>query len=400
MYVFMHNYISPVPSGQPMEVIMTKIYLIRHAEAEGNLYRRIHGHYNGDITLKGHKQISLLAERFREVPIDALYASDLQRTQKTAGAILKYHELPLNIDPRLKEVDMGIWENTPWGNAAYADPVQMVYFSNDPAKWDVEGGEHFENLKSRITGVVLELAEKHEGQTIALFSHGMAIRAFLSGLKGISSENICEILHGDNTCVASLTYSGGKLDIEYYNDNSHLPPEMSTFAAQQWWKKGSSQDFSNLRIIPMDIKEDAELYVKSYRDSWESAHGTLKGFSEEPYLRDAEKAVRKNPLSLMKVCYGEEFAGIIELDTVRASDKGAGWVSLLYLASDYRGHSMGIQLVGHAVSVYRALGRSSLQLHVSEDNKSALAFYEKFGFTHIGTENGNLCPLKLMEMKL
>ena len=25
---------------------MTQIYLVRHAEAEGNLYRRIHGHYD------------------------------------------------------------------------------------------------------------------------------------------------------------------------------------------------------------------------------------------------------------------------------------------------------------------------------------------------------------------
>ena len=29
---------------------MTKIYLIRHAEAEGNLYRRIQGHWDGSIT--------------------------------------------------------------------------------------------------------------------------------------------------------------------------------------------------------------------------------------------------------------------------------------------------------------------------------------------------------------
>ena len=29
---------------------MTTIYLIRHAEAEGNLYRRIHGWYDSLIT--------------------------------------------------------------------------------------------------------------------------------------------------------------------------------------------------------------------------------------------------------------------------------------------------------------------------------------------------------------
>ena len=34
---------------------MTRIYLVRHAEAEGNLYRIAHGHYNGLITARGYK---------------------------------------------------------------------------------------------------------------------------------------------------------------------------------------------------------------------------------------------------------------------------------------------------------------------------------------------------------
>ena len=34
---------------------MTTIYLIRHAEAEGNLYRRIHGWYDALITENGFR---------------------------------------------------------------------------------------------------------------------------------------------------------------------------------------------------------------------------------------------------------------------------------------------------------------------------------------------------------
>lgn len=41
---------------------MTSIYLIRHAEAEGNLFRRAQGHWNGKITARGKKQIDALAE--------------------------------------------------------------------------------------------------------------------------------------------------------------------------------------------------------------------------------------------------------------------------------------------------------------------------------------------------
>ena len=46
---------------------MTTIYIIRHAEAEGNLYRRIHGWYNSLITENGYRQIAALAARFRDV---------------------------------------------------------------------------------------------------------------------------------------------------------------------------------------------------------------------------------------------------------------------------------------------------------------------------------------------
>ena len=56
---------------------MTTLYLIRHAEAEGNLYRRIHGQYNSLITDNGYRQIAALRDRFADVPINAVYSSDL-----------------------------------------------------------------------------------------------------------------------------------------------------------------------------------------------------------------------------------------------------------------------------------------------------------------------------------
>ena len=66
---------------------MTSIYLVRHAEAEGNAYRRIHGQYNSLITPNGLRQIAALERRFAAVPVDACYASDLYRTCKTATSV-------------------------------------------------------------------------------------------------------------------------------------------------------------------------------------------------------------------------------------------------------------------------------------------------------------------------
>ena len=94
---------------------MTTLYLIRHAEAEGNAYRRIDGWYNSLITPNGLLQIEALRRRFEPVQIDACYASDLYRTCKTASAIYVPKALELHTDPRLREVGLGRWENHPFG---------------------------------------------------------------------------------------------------------------------------------------------------------------------------------------------------------------------------------------------------------------------------------------------
>ena len=75
---------------------MTTIYLIRHAEAEGNIFRRAHGWYDSSVTRNGLRQIEALKKRFESVPVDADDASDLIRI-KTQNITLKH--LPGGKDP-------------------------------------------------------------------------------------------------------------------------------------------------------------------------------------------------------------------------------------------------------------------------------------------------------------
>lgn len=112
---------------------MTRIYLIRHAEAEGNLYRIAHGHEEGLITdYRGPRQIRALAQRFRDIPVDAVYASDLIRTQTTAQAIYMPKGLPLHPDPAFREIGMGVWEGLTWRQIETRWPLQLMEF-NRPA---------------------------------------------------------------------------------------------------------------------------------------------------------------------------------------------------------------------------------------------------------------------------
>ena len=123
------------------ERTMTTIYLIRHAEAEGNVFRRIHGQYDSCVTPNGRRQIAALAQRFAGIPVDAVYASDLKRTCLTATAIYRQKGLPLHRDARFREVGLGPWEDTPFGELERRYPAQLHAFSHDSYHWYVEGAE-------------------------------------------------------------------------------------------------------------------------------------------------------------------------------------------------------------------------------------------------------------------
>ena len=379
---------------------MTKVYLIRHGEAEGNIYRRAHGWYNGRITRNGRRQIDELAERFRDEHIDALYSSDLLRTQQTAGAITKYHNLPLALEPRLREINVGAWEDTPWGNLTYMYPEQMAAFNDDPDNWSAPGAETFPQLKARMLSAVLELAERHDGQTIVCVSHGMAIRSLVSMLLGVDSKQIYKVPHGDNTSVSLLEVENGQARVVFYNDNSHLSPENSTFARQTWWKKPGSVDGNNLRFEPLDPNREPELYKKLYADTWRAVHGSLDGFEPECYLAAARRHFAVCPDAILKAIKNDEVIGITELDPIRGESEDYGWISLCYVVESERRHLLGVQLIGHAVSVFRRMGRKKLRLCVYEGNAGAIAFYSEYDFAVIGSTQGVCGTLLTMEKDL
>lgn len=223
---------------------MTKIYLIRHAEAEGNLYRIAHGWHNGLITNdRGYRQIDALRRRFQSVDIDAVYASDLYRTQLTARAIWLPKALPLHLEPAFREVHMGVWEDHPWHELNKQYPEEMYHFNRRVDLWRVEGGETAQEVLDRYIPALHRIGAAHDGGTVAVFSHGAALRIVLGTLQGVPLSGIGDTPHGDNTAVSLLTWDDGALRVEYRDDNSHLEAEgLSTFARQSWWRSADMVD--------------------------------------------------------------------------------------------------------------------------------------------------------------
>lgn len=380
---------------------MTTIYLIRHAEAEGNLFRRAQGHWNGKLTERGRAQVGALAERFKDARIDAVYSSDLDRAKETAGALLRGRELTLRVTRELREIHMGVWEGDSWGNLAARWPEQMYNFNNDPEKWSVPGCESFEACRVRMTRAIEAIARENEGKTVAVVAHGMCIKIFLMSVLGINPGEPEAMMHGDNTSVSLLRFEDGRFEVEYYNDNSHLG-ELSTFARQQWWRDTRKDDPTSLAFEPLNPrnKQEAEFYVRCYRDSWVAAHGSDAGFMSGVYLSGARSHAARDPESLLKVLSGGEPVGVLELDPKRGKEDNCGWISLLYLLPEYRGHNLGVQLIGMASAYFFRKRRSAVRLHVAVSNEHAIGFYRHYGFRDIRIEPGVASDQILMEREL
>ena len=309
---------------------MTRIYLVRHAEAEGNAYRRIHGQYDSRITPNGLRQVEALRARFQDIPIDACYASDLNRTCVTARAVYLPKGLELRRDRRFREVDLGRWEDIPFGWLERFEPERMTQFNKEPQLWSVKDSETFPEYTQRFLTALREAAEENDGKTIAVFTHGCVLRGVQYLLGGNEWPPYC-----DNTAVSLLDYENGAFQIEYLNDSSHLSDEISTFARQKWWRAGGDR-----RDFNMWFETEGETSYAVLRDR-RVGHILVSG-------RDCEK--------------GE----------LRIED--------IFLEERHRGRALGAQLLGQAVSLARKMGCGTLAAAVPDEMRHALHFFERQGF--------------------
>lgn len=369
---------------------MTEIYLIRHAQSEGNLYRMMQGQWDGEVTELGRRQIAALAERFRDVHIDAVYSSDLSRTRMTAGAILKYHDLPLHTSRALRELDLGPWEGKFFGDLKKSEPEALRTFVLDMGSWHIDGAETCRDAAERIYTCFLEIARENDGKTVAVVSHGAVMRCLLSRCLGVGLGDTDALPISTNTGVTHLFYDNGVFTADYLGDASHLgAPDAPV------WSKAPE-----LCGESFDPASDPQYYKDCYRDAWRAAHGTDAGYSPTPYYLSALEHYSRDSGAVLRMLDGDRPVGLVDLDPERGAHAGIGWISLLYLCEEYRHRGCGVQLLARARFFYCALGRRALRLHVAEDNAAALAFYRRWGFRELSRENGSHGALLLMEKKL
>lgn len=315
----------------------TKIYLIRHAEAEGNLFRVAHGQYNSTITPRGYQQLHYLRERFRDIPIDAVYGSDLLRAHTTASAIYVPKGLPFRPMPLLREIRLGVWEQLSWGEILRLDRDMYVHFNKRPDLWHAQGAETFDVVRDRMLSAIRQIAAECPGMTVAATSHGAALRTLLGTLQGLSLAELGTTGHADNTAVSLIEVEGGDIRVLFRDDNAHVPPELSTFRRQKWHKN--------------DAATEPGLWFRTTEDGGQvQVDGLLE----------------------------ETAAGGMTL----VGDGDALQITAFSILPALRGQRFGVQLLGQAVQYARRQGLEELAVTCPEE---LAGYFAQFGFHRVGT---------------
>lgn len=196
---------------------MTMIYIIRHAEAEGNAEMRVNGHTDSNLTAVGRRQLTALQERFGDVTVDAVYSSDLSRARDTAMALAEPRGLTAVQLAELREQHFGDWEGQPFDT------------TRSDEEWGrPPNGENYTALQSRVMMIMEEIARRHSNQTVAVVSHGITIRAWQCHLLGVpfaemwTSDRLASPYKNTNTGVTCVACRDGVFSVRYLDDTAHL----------------------------------------------------------------------------------------------------------------------------------------------------------------------------------
>ncbi len=212
---------------------MTKIYVVRHCESMGNKLHSFAGHSNVDISEKGELQLICLSEYFKNIKLDKVYSSPLLRATKTAEAINKYSKAPIIIEPDFIEINLGVLDGRP---VSEMSDEQTALWLTEPDKFFVEGGETMREVADRVFGALKRVAEQNPESTIAIASHGCAIRNLIRVVKGFGPTGIKEVDWCDNTGINHIVYENGEFYLESENDISHLNHDALAEPVSAWVK--------------------------------------------------------------------------------------------------------------------------------------------------------------------
>ena len=157
------------------------IYVIRHGETDWNKNHRFQGQTDIKLNETGREQAIRLRPLMQQLQIESVYSSTLSRAFETAELATQEIKMTIQKDDRLRETNVGAAEGLTM------EELLQKFGPDSLTKWrsyeerlldySFENGESKRQMMFRIRQVFLDIAQNSNRGSIAVFSHGMVMRA-------------------------------------------------------------------------------------------------------------------------------------------------------------------------------------------------------------------------------
>ncbi|MBN2118770.1 MAG: histidine phosphatase family protein [Anaerolineales bacterium] len=171
---------------------MTELWLVRHGQTDWNLTGRWQGQAADAPGLNdtGRAQVLTICEQMKGRKIFAIYSSDLLRARQTAALIAESLRLPVTLEPRLREINLGSWEGMPSEEIEAKYSLELMERARNPFQTRAPNGESPREVAERVLMAINEIASKHRDESILIVSHGISLAVVICQSEGFPMEDV------------------------------------------------------------------------------------------------------------------------------------------------------------------------------------------------------------------
>ncbi len=171
------------PTAAPTAPVTMRLVLARHA-VTAQTGPLLTGRAPGvDLSDEGRRQAEALGERLARLPVAAVYASPIERTMQTAGAVAVRHGLEVRVLEGVLEADYGEWTGGRIADLAKTDLWKVV--QRAPSRARFPNGESLTEMQARMVSALETVVAAHPGELVVVVSHADPIKAAIAHFTGV-----------------------------------------------------------------------------------------------------------------------------------------------------------------------------------------------------------------------
>jgi len=199
----------------------TRVLVVRHGETTWGAQGRFAGREDVPLTSRGRRQASLVAQRVKSLEPGIVLTSALQRCLLTAGEIGAAVGVPVQVEDALLDGQLGEWTGLHPDQIEQRWPAEFKIWRGDAAAAP-PGGESFEDIKSRVSFLLVELVQLYPCQTVVLVTHAAITKMLLTTALSVPSSAAYRF-RIDNASLSGFTVGqDGAVMVWAVNETGHL----------------------------------------------------------------------------------------------------------------------------------------------------------------------------------